>query len=425
MDVLAWMGVVFNAINILSGNVLFIRFLRTRKFNTMLFFATVPMGIVFGLAVYFLSGIENYSGQTAGIVKTALNISQNNTNKYLWIGVVGVVYIIVMFLTFTLLSFPIKKVENAVRRLSYGEVKDRIDIGGNKQFLEIEHSLNRINQNLKIKDYQINQSKIVYKKYLPKNILKSLGKESIISLREGNQIKKNVSLLYFSIKNTDFVRELSVSKSLTKYLSLASSITQKYNGYVDKYLNESILCIFVNCQDAINCAKSISKSCESFKTKNNKNAIDYSIVVDVAEVEIGLIEESNKHSYSIITNFDSMSENLDNLILAYDTKFIFSKDVLNNLPSKYKITYRYIGDAIIKGNITTPIFECLDIYSKQKIEKIKKAYCYFENAVRLYQNNKISEAKNLFEKIYKDEKDDKICYGYYNKCCEAINKFVQ
>ena len=33
---------------------------------------------------------------------------------------------------------------------------------------------------------------------------------------------------------------------------------------------------------------------------------------------------------------------------------------------------------------------------------------------------KYSVAKDMFEKVYKAEKEDKVCYLYYNKCEEKL-----
>ena len=51
---------------------------------------------------------------------------------------------------------------------------------------------------------------------------------------------------------------------------------------------------------------------------------------------------------------------------------------------------------------------------------LKKFHTEFENGVRDYINGKFDQAKDIFEKVYKKEKDDKICYVYYNKCCESM-----
>ena len=158
MSTLSWVCLCFNIVNFTLGNILYFRFLKTRKYNSMLFFATAPLMITFGGIVFALSSLNNLSGKVVKIVKTVLNVKTTNYNNYIWIGVALIVLLILLFVTFSLLAKPVKRVEQATKRLSFGEVKDNINIGGNKQFLEIENSLNKINDTFKKKDEMIKQT---------------------------------------------------------------------------------------------------------------------------------------------------------------------------------------------------------------------------------------------------------------------------
>ena len=177
---LAYVSLVFNLINIVSGNVLFFKFLRTRKLNTVLFLSTVPITLVFGAIMFGLFSINNLTNQSAIIVRTALNISTTNNNNYYWMILVGIIYLIVISVTFAVVTRPVKKIETVTKRLAYGEVKDKINIGGTKQFQEIESSLKKINDNYKIKDEVIKQTNAQYEKFVPKKLIKFLGKKSVL-----------------------------------------------------------------------------------------------------------------------------------------------------------------------------------------------------------------------------------------------------
>ena len=77
----AYISLALTIVNFIVGNILYIKFLRSRKFNSMLFFSTAPLILVFGVIAYFLSNINNLSGQTTTFVRTALNISETNYNS--------------------------------------------------------------------------------------------------------------------------------------------------------------------------------------------------------------------------------------------------------------------------------------------------------------------------------------------------------
>ena len=82
---LAYVGIVFFAIALVSGTVLYIGFLKRQNFNGMLFFLTVPITILFAVAVYFMSTINTYQSAELEFVRAVLNVSADNNNNYLWV----------------------------------------------------------------------------------------------------------------------------------------------------------------------------------------------------------------------------------------------------------------------------------------------------------------------------------------------------
>ncbi|MCI6542627.1 MAG: hypothetical protein MR423_02370, partial [Firmicutes bacterium] len=69
--------------------------------------------------------------------------------SYIWMIVVVLVYSIFLYLTYTNLAKPVRKIERAVEVLRNGKTKKPIKVGNTKQFQGIEYDLNQINENYK------------------------------------------------------------------------------------------------------------------------------------------------------------------------------------------------------------------------------------------------------------------------------------
>ncbi|MBO5884407.1 MAG: hypothetical protein J6Q51_01270, partial [Clostridia bacterium] len=244
MSILAYISLVFSVGNMIIGNILYVKFLKTRKFNSMLFFSTAPLMLSFGVLTFLLATINSYNTKPLNIVKTALNISTTNNNNYYWLAIVAIVAMLLLFITFLILTRPIKKVEKATKRLSYGETRENISIGGNRQFLDIEHSLNKINDNYKKKDEVIKRSNMEYEKVIPKQILKFFGKRNISDLEIGSKVKKTATTLFCNIRNSGlFNQTISLEENfnyINSYLNVVSPIIRKNGGFVDKYLDDGL-----------------------------------------------------------------------------------------------------------------------------------------------------------------------------------------
>lgn len=420
---LSWVSLFFNLVNLISGNVLFFKFLKTRKLSTVLFLSTVPLTIIFGGIMFALLNINNYSNTPAVFVRTALNISTGNNNNYYWIVLLVLIYLIVLSFTFSIITKPIKKVELVTKRLAYGEVRDKINIGGTKQFKEIESSLKKINENYKIKDDAIKQTSVEYEKFVPKKLIKFLGKKNILELEVGSQVKKVATILFCNLKSSAMVsKTMSLEDNfnyINSYLNVVTPIIKKFGGFVDKYLENGILSVFISPQSAITCAINISRAVKQKNLLNDMPKLDVGLIVHTEEIIFGVVGDDERKSPTIVTNSTDLISKLDEINQNFGSIMLITKNTLNNLPTSFKIAYRYIGEIDAQGSEQS-VFECLEVFGRQKREKLYKHHLEFENGIRAYQQGDFDKARQIFEKVYRQEKDDKPCYVYYNKSSENL-----
>ena len=422
---LAIVGLVFNAINIISGTVLFAKFLRSQPFNRVLFFSTLPMTLTFATIGYLILNINSYNGKTAEFVRTTLQINSGNINNYLWLGLVVILYIVVLFLTYHFTCKPLKKVEKAVYRLSGGNIASDIKIGGSRQFVEIEHSLNKINENFKEKENILEKTNSEYEKFVPKQFLKFLGKNSVLELELGNQVQKKVTTMYVDIHNsTNISTTLSLEENfnyINSYLNVVSPIIRKYGGFVDKYLGDGILAVFIKPQNALDCSSAIVKAVDAKnKTSKNQPNLDVYISIHTGEVVFGVVGEEERKSPTIISDTVNLVSKMQEFNKYFGSQIIFSKSALNSLKIDYPLSYRYVGTLTLGDKEYLSLFESLECYSKKTREKMEENKTTFEQGVRYFNLGKCHQAKEQFAKVLKAVREDKVAYMYFNKCEQAV-----
>ena len=424
-SVWGWVGIVMNVISNIALAVLFAKFLKTQPFNRVLFFSTVPLTLTFFALSYGLLTINDYNNAPVTYVRQVLNVSTTNSNNYWWLGLLGLIYLFALFLIFHFNSKPLKKVEKAVYRLGNGHVASDIEIGGSKTFREIEHSLNKINSNFKEKDNIIQKTNTEYEKFVPKQFLKFLGKNSILDLELGNQVKKEVTTMYVDIHNsTNMSTTLSLEENfnyINGYLNVVSPIIRKFGGFVDKYLGDGILAVFIKPQNALECSKAIYKVIETQNASQKMQpSLDVYISINTGEVVFGIVGEEERKSPTIISDTVNLVSKMEEFNKYFGSKIIFSKRTLNSLKIDYPLSYRYVGSLTLGDKEYLSLFESLECYSKKKRERLEDTKTMFEQAVRYFNLNKCHQAKELFAKILKIARDDKVAYMYFNKCEQSV-----
>ncbi len=424
---LGYMTIISIAIAVLNaifGTILYIRFLKNQKFSALLFFSVVPLTVTFATVAYFLATIHNYENETVTIVKQVLQINQTNANNYLWIIILTIVYLVIVFIMFKVITKPIKKLEQAIERLSDGNVGDKIVIGGGRQFKNIEHALNKINDNYKRKESIIKQTNSEYEKYIPKQFVKFLGKNSVLDLVVGTQVKKEVTTLFCDIRNsTEVSTTLSLEENfnyINSYLNTVAPIIRKYNGFIDKYMGDGIIAVFTRSRQAYDCAHAIIKAVNEKNIQNvSMPNLDVGVSINTGDVLFGVVGDDTRKSVTVISDAVNFTAKIGEINKVFGSLITFSKSTLNDMSSAVKINYRYIGNLQVNDKEYISVFESLDAYPKAKREKLLKHKVEFEQGVRAYVNGKFAQASKIFEEVFKAEKEDKVCYVFYNK---AVSK---
>lgn len=426
---LAWVGLAFQILSNILFGILFFRFLKTQRLSNSIFFSVVPLTLVYGAFMVYITAVKNLTGVTAESVRATLKIveAENSYNNLLWAGLATIVYLIAIFVIIVFSCRPLSKVENIAEKLGDGRLKhDDFKVGGGKQFKEIENSLNKINYNYKEKENKVRKTNLGNQKFLSKQFFKFLGKEGVEQLEIGNQVEKTATTLFCDLKSeTNISRTLSLEENfnyINSYLKVVSPLIKRFDGFVDKYLGDGLLAVFGKPQDAIECAHSILKAIE-VKNKSQKDfpAIDARISINTGEVVFGIVDEDEKKTATIISNALNISAKIEEINAYIGTKLLISKQSLNDLPENFDFDYRFTGALSLDGEIQIPLFESLNYYPKNKKEKLKKLKNKFEEAVRTYNEKDFETAKELFSYVLHYVADDKPSFIYFNKCCEKLN----
>lgn len=425
-SLLGYIGLGFILLNVISFNVLFFRFLASQPFSRLLFFITIPVTLTSAVLCFYLLNINAMQNMPSEYVRQFLNVNEVNNNQYLWLVLVVISYLLILFISFKFACKPLKKIQDATRRLSNGRVASDIQIGGSKQFAEIGNNLNKINENYKEKENLIKKTNLEYEKYIPKQFLKFLGKNSILELELGNQVQKEITTMFVDIHHsTSTSTTLSLEENfnyINSYLNVVSPIIRKFNGFVDKYLGDGILAVFIKPENALECSIAISKAVDN-KNMNTKNLpnLEVGISINTGKVVFGIVGEEERKSPTIISDAINLASKMNDFNKYFGSKIIFSKRTLNSLKIDYPLAYRYVGTLAFEDDREhTSLFESLEHYEKRKRDKLENDKTQFEQAVRYFNLGKCHQAKEIFEKILKNTRGDKVAYMYYNKCEQNV-----
>lgn len=424
-DTNAYIALAFIVASSVLGGILYFKFISSLKLSKAIFFSIFPLTVLYGFGLYSLASVNSFEGSMATIVKQTLNISEgNNYNSILWAVLLSVVYLGLVFLAVVVVCRPMQKVEKIAVRLGDGRVKEgNFNIGGIRQFQGIETALEKINYNYREKDSLVKKTDIEAQKFIPKEFLRFLGKSSITDLELGNKVQKRATTLF-----CDFISVGGDSLSLkdnfnyvNSYLSLISPIVRKFGGFIDKYLGNGLLAVFGKAEMAIDCSNAIYREVQRKNSSQTKFPnLDIKISINTGDIMFGIVGEEERKSPTIVSEVVNLASKMQEINSYLGTTILFSKQTLNELPTRYSFDYRFVGTLTIESGASMAMFEDLSNYYRAKRERLLKIKTIFENGVRAYNDKDFEEAREFFEDCLRVVPNDKASFVYYNKSSEKL-----
>ena len=425
-SVWAWVAIGCSVLSSIFGTIVFVRFLRTLKLSGAIFFSIAPLTVLYGVGLFLIADLSTLPPKTATAVRAVLNIDTGGKyNSILWAVLLTILYVLIMFFSLLFICRPVQKIEKITQRLGDGQISENsLNIGKSKQFQKIETALEKINYNYKEKENLARKKEVELQKFIPKQLLKFLGKSSILELESGNQVQKKVTTLFCFLEQSEKTNSLlSLEENfnlINSYLNIISPLVRKYDGFVDKYLEKGILAVFSTPERAIECSHAIVNLIEAKKQKQNLK-IDAKISINTGDVIFGIVGDEERKAPSIVSDVVEFASKMEEINNYLGTRVIFSQATLNEITKKFDFEYRYIGSLYLDNEKRLSLFETLYAYQRKKREKLFRLKNKFEEGVKAYNNKEFKQAKKMFEEVLKYVPDDKPSYVYFNKASEKLD----
>lgn len=310
------------------------------------------------------------------------------------------------------------KIEHIVSRLGDGKVKEEnLKLGGGRQFKSIEHSLNKINNNYKIKDNSLKSLNYSDKNSLPRQIYKFIGRDGVQILEREKQVKKSgvVAIIKLTDNSSNSTRLEDQFEIINAYMNSITPIVKKCGGFIDKFIGDAIVAVFTKADSALDCSRNI------LRTVYGRNRRQSNIFVQIAlhYGEIVLAVKSEEEKVPTIISSLSVVNKISEIARFMKGKIVFSKAILDNLALHYHIDYRYLG-SFNDSDEEILVFEDLSAYPKDYATKLIKNKNIFEKGVILYNNREFDKAGYYFEDVLRSIPDDNASYIYFNKTREKL-----
>lgn len=254
-----------------------------------------------------------------------------------------------------------------------------------------------------------------YERFVPKQFLHFLEKESIVNVVLGDNVEKEMSILFSDVR--DFTR---LSEAMTpaenfhfinSYLRQMEPVIGQYSGFIDKYIGDAIMALFTsNADEAVKAAIAMLHTLRNFnqtRIDQGEDKIEIGIGLNTGLLMLGTVGGDNRMDGTVISDAVNLASRTEGMTKMYGATLLITEYTYQRLvdPSVYLI--RIIDRVQVKGKSNSvTIYEVFD--GDPIVVKEKKAaiVSFFEKGVFCYFDQQFEEAIKVFQQclgIYPDK----------------------
>ncbi len=266
-------------------------------------------------------------------------------------------------------------------------------------------------------------------RFVPHEFLRFLERDSIIEVKLGDQVQREMTILFSDIRSfTTLSESMSPQENfsfLNSYLGRISPIIRHHQGFIDKYIGDSIMALFPEkAEDALQAAIAMRREVSSynnFRQKEGQRPISIGIGLHTGTLMLGTIGEPERMEGTVISDAVNLASRVEGLTKLYGVSIVISEYSLFSLDDPVRYHFRFLDRVKVKGKQEPiSVFEIFDGNPPEIIELKLKTLEYFEKGLLHYHGQEFREATSYFEQVLKQSPEDKAARLYLQRAAHFI-----
>jgi len=245
--------------------------------------------------------------------------------------------------------------------------------------------------------------------------MEHLGVSDITKMKLGDNVQRDISVLFFDIRYFSINSEMMTAREnfvfINKVLGIAGPIIRKHNGFVDKYIGDAAMALFVDGMEAVRAGIELYQTLvvdESTRVKIGVDGISIGVGIHSGSVMMGIVGENERLSSTVISANVNLASRVEGLSKQTGSGLLITRDTLNQLAgNETEFNYRFIGMVQAAGvNEVIGLFDMLDALTPAEKHLRLTTKTYFESGVRKYHMKDYAASVQRFQKVVSmDPKD--------------------
>jgi class 3 adenylate cyclase/PAS domain-containing protein len=270
--------------------------------------------------------------------------------------------------------------------------------------------------------FQLNEA---LSRFVPRQFLQLLNKQSIVDVQLGDQVQQEMSVLFADIRDFTTLSESMTPeenfKFINAYLKRMEPAIIENQGFIDKYIGDEIMALFgLGADNALKAAIAMLHSLteyNQYRTNYGYVPIKIGIGINTGSLMLGTVGGKCRMDSTVISDTVNLASRIEGLTKDYGVSLLISHQTFSQLRDANQYAFRIIDRVKVKGKTTAvSVYEVFEADPPKLREGKLATKSAFEEALLLYHLHSFTDAAQLFEECLHLNPHDTVAQIYLERC---------
>ena len=280
---------------------------------------------------------------------------------------------------------------------------------------ELQEANDYLEERVKLRTAQLVELNTAYERFVPREFLNLLKKESILDVKLGDQTARQMTVMFSDIRGwTALSEEMTAQESfnfINAFLHRVSPVIKAHRGFIDKYQGDGLMALFPGtADDGVQAAIAMHAAVSAYNEDREKEGfqpIGIGVGLHIGDLMLGIIGHEERMQGTVVADAVNLASRLEGLTRIYGSSISISEPTLSQLKNPDKYKHRFVDKVQVKGKKDpVSVHEVFDGDAPAVIALKEQTKDDFEQGLCLYYDRKFSEASVKFNRVLEKHPED-------------------
>jgi two-component system sensor histidine kinase ChiS len=315
--------------------------------------------------------------------------------------------------------------DRVVRRFGENKFEERAAVRSRDEVGRLGRSFNLMAETIQAYSSRLEALLDAYGKFVPHDFLRFLDRTSVLDVKLGDQVQRDMAVLFSDIRSfTELSEQMSPAETfnfLNSYLGRVGPEIAAHHGFIDKYIGDAIMGLFPDStDDALAAAVGMLEKLDEYnghRRSSGYSPIRVGIGIHTGRLMLGTLGEHGRMDVSVISDAVNLASRLQGLSKIYGASLLVTGQALGSLKNPAGWRNRFIDRVRVKGRRdTVQIHEVFEADPAAIRDRKHLTADALKQAIMAYYARDLDGALAKFAALKKASPYDRILDIYIARC---------